>query len=40
MSAGGIAAITIGLSIIYGGMVLAIIVGLRFADREEKDQQH
>jgi hypothetical protein len=40
MPAGAVAAIVAGLSIIYGSMVVAIIVGLRFASREEEDQQH
>lgn len=38
MGAGPAIAIAVGLSIIYGGMVLAIIVGLRFAARDE--EQH
>jgi hypothetical protein len=40
MGAGGMVAIGFGLSLIYGGMVVAIIFGLRFAAREEEDQQH
>jgi len=37
MGAGGIAAIVIGLSIIYGGMMVAVFIGVRMAER---DQEH
>jgi hypothetical protein len=40
MGTGGMVAIAFGLGLIYGGMVLALIVGLRFATREEENQQH
>jgi hypothetical protein len=40
MPPGAIAAIAAGLGLIYGGMVLAIIFGLRMAARDEEDQQH
>ena len=35
MDAGPAITLSVGLGIIYGGMVLAIIVGLIFAGREE-----
>ncbi len=35
MPPGAIVAISFGLGLIYGGMLLAIIVGLRFAGRDE-----
>jgi hypothetical protein len=38
MPPGAIVAMSFGLFLIYGGMVLAIIVGLRFAARDE--EQH
>ena len=35
MGAGGIAAIVIGLGIIYGGMMVAVFIGIRMAERDQ-----
>ena len=37
MPAGAVAAIVVGLSIIYGGMMVAVFIGVRMAER---DQEH
>ena len=38
MGAGGIVAIIFGLGIIYGGMMLAVFIGVRMAARDQ--EQH
>jgi hypothetical protein len=38
MGAGGIVAICVGLGIIYGGMMVAVIIGIRMAENDQ--EQH
>ena len=38
MALGPAIALCVGISLIYGGMLAAVLIGLRYAERHEDDQ--